>query len=178
MDSGQTTCETGKAYELSDDQAQDIERAERATATVSTVFVKSSQSGSGVCSKQHMSMSKCLWCNRIHSTETKCPVSKWKCNNCGQLNHFAGAQRCPAKGKHCNSCSKTGQFSAKCMSSETSKGHRPMRCGDKVCASDDMSRQQSADDYVVDKDTDCNYGWTVNQSSGHDSRPVFTASKE
>jgi hypothetical protein len=108
----------GKAFELADQQALDMEKCVREVNKLS--FKKTFQKKHSVVLSKKPN-STCYFCGGRFPHNTECLAKNKKCNNCGKIGHFSSSTRCPAKGKTCTSCHKKNHFSSVCRSSSMGK---------------------------------------------------------
>ena len=147
--------DNGRAFELSEKHAQDMEKSDSIVSAIS-------HAPKATKSEHQSSSSKCRNCNGTWPHKGgKCPAHGKTCNNCGSGNHFAGSQRCSAMGKTCTNCSKANHFAKMCRAKRSRK---PQKKYVKVVNECKSSYSDETDDEYV---------WNLGNSDTIVKPPVF-----
>ena len=162
--------EVGKALELSEIQALDIERCTESVSAVQERPRPRPNQGRArpiaEAQRETQRNRKCYACNGNFPHSGKCPAIGQECENCGYIGHFALSKRCPATGKVCKQCNKMNHFMRKCRSVQVKKSDNVRT----VASSHEEQEVYDESDEIAD------YVWMVsevNTSESNEPRPMF-----
>lgn len=139
--------ESGKSYELADQNARSIENT-----TVNALKAHNSQSAPHYgqdSSSSREQRSTCMFCNGAFPHRGPCPARDRQCRSCGATGHFSNTQKCAAKGQICQKCGKLNHIAALCQSESRNKSYKPTyNARNKVRNVDETESTNNDPDYL------------------------------